>query len=311
MKRHSIRLRMMLLFCLVVGVLLGCSGLVLYISFERAVQNEGDSRLLSTATPIIDDFTLDPSENDVNELAIPNEYFEVLDRRGQVLQRSENLQSGALPIPASLLKNGEPAFTDLPAPKGDKLRLAVIPFQIGQETRYFAIGASSRDAEKALATFRSLMFLLFPLSLLITAGVSNWYAGRSLRPIAALTEHVASTIKTLPRYGLVVPSVFPADRQRDELTTLSANFEELFGRLTGVMAQLQQFVSDASHELRTPLAVLQGETELLLTKARGVREGSAHHRRRAQEAVPNRRRALHALDGGRRPPPNFQGAALP
>jgi signal transduction histidine kinase len=34
------------------------------------------------------------------------------------------------------------------------------------------------------------------------------------------------------------------------------------------MRQLRQFVTDASHELRTPLTVLQGETELLISKPR-------------------------------------------
>jgi signal transduction histidine kinase len=47
---------------------------------------------------------------------------------------------------------------------------------------------------------------------------------------------------------------------------------QLLARIDAVVRQLRQFVSDASHELRTPLSVLQGETELLLTRPRTTTE---------------------------------------
>jgi signal transduction histidine kinase len=58
------------------------------------------------------------------------------------------------------------------------------------------------------------------------------------------------------------------------LTALVFNFysNQLLGKVEAVVAQLRQFVSDASHEIRTPLAVLQGETELLLTQPRSTAE---------------------------------------
>src|SRR5690242_8825034 len=99
--RQSIRWRMMGLFCLVVGVLLGASYLSLYVIFRRSVRYEGDRRLLAEASPIIADLMLDPGETDINELNIPDEYFELLDQSGRILQRSENLQSGTLPLQIS------------------------------------------------------------------------------------------------------------------------------------------------------------------------------------------------------------------
>ena len=53
---------------------------------------------------------------------------------------------------------------------------------------------------------------------------------------------------------------------RDALDRLAVTVNQLFNRIEVVMRQLRQFVTDGSHELRTPLAILQGETELLLSR---------------------------------------------
>jgi signal transduction histidine kinase len=272
MMRKSIRYRMMLLFCLVVGVLLAASYVGLYIIFERAVRYEGDRRLLATATPIIADLILDPSGNDVNELNIPDEYFELLDQDGRVLQQSENLLSAGLPIDMGPLNSTESVFSNVADRDRGSLRIAIVPFQLGAEARFLAVAAPPRDAEQALKTFRTLILVLFPISLVLTAGVSAWYTSRSLRPITELTEHVARTIETLPQQNSPDANLLPMASAQDEVGLLAVTFNELFTRLTAVLGQLRQFVSDASHELRTPLAVLQGETELVLSRTRPAEE---------------------------------------
>jgi signal transduction histidine kinase len=59
---------------------------------------------------------------------------------------------------------------------------------------------------------------------------------------------------------------------RDELDRRAVTFNQLFNRIEVVMRQLRQFVTDASHELRTPHAILQGETELLLSRPRTMED---------------------------------------
>ncbi len=211
--QRSIRWRMFVLFCATAGALLAVCYAGFYLLFERVVREQLDRRLGEVAAPIIADLVLDPEEKDVDLLDIPDEYFEVLDTSGAVLQRSKNL-------PVNLPVAARPGFETVDLPGEGEIRLMVIPFQVGEETWLFVSGESTRDENAALAMLRHFALALLPASLLATAIVFGLYSN------------------------------------------------QLLARIEAVVGQLRQFVSDASHELRTPLAVLQGETELLLTKPR-------------------------------------------
>jgi signal transduction histidine kinase len=122
--------------------------------------------------------------------------------------------------------------------------------------------------ETALANLQGMMLLVLLASFLLTALISVWYVGRSLRPVADLMRHAAEMTTRLehaPDEAIWAPL---AVHSNDELGRLAETFNQLFRRVDSAMRQLRQFVTDASHELRTPLTVLQGETELLISKPR-------------------------------------------
>jgi signal transduction histidine kinase len=118
-----------------------------------------------------------------------------------------------------------------------------------------------------------MILLLLPISVLVTGLLSIWYVGRSLRPISELTRHaidMTSRLQNAESGEIWRPLL--VKNQTDELGQLSRAFNNLFQKFDSVVRQLRQFVSDASHQLRTPLTVLQGETELLLSKPRTEQE---------------------------------------
>src|SRR5436853_4308795 len=125
----SIQLRTIVLFCAAAGVLLAGSFAVAYLLFDRAVRSQLDRQLTETAGPIIADQIADPEEKDVDQLNLPEAYFEVLDQSsGEVLQRSKNLKADlslhvAQPFPA------EPFFQTLAADELGELRVALVPFK--------------------------------------------------------------------------------------------------------------------------------------------------------------------------------------
>src|SRR6266478_4590157 len=91
MKGHTLRFRMMVLFCSVVGVLLAGSYLAFWGLLAHEVSAQINRQLLETARPLIADIITEPNAQDVSRLDIPGEFFELLDSAGRGLQRSRNI----------------------------------------------------------------------------------------------------------------------------------------------------------------------------------------------------------------------------
>jgi two-component system OmpR family sensor kinase len=266
---RSLRFRMMALFCAVVGVLLGASHLAFYVVFRREILAQLDRQLVETAMPVAADLAVDPDVSDVAELNIPDEYFEVLDPSGRVSARSRNLGPDLITVPVPPANFSHFAFEELMDPERGRMRLVLIPFQNRMGAQVLALAVPTRDADDALLTFRRMILVLFPVSLLVTAAVSAWYVGRSLRPVAELTRQARNLVVRAGegnRHDVWRPLAVP--NLHDELGRLAETFNDLFASLNSALRQLRQFVSDASHELRTPLSVLRGETELMLSEPR-------------------------------------------
>src|SRR5260370_3299245 len=79
MKGRTLRFRMMLLFCTVVGVLLAGSYLAFWGLLAHEVSTQLNRQLVETARPIIADLMTEPSEQDVNRLDFPRELFQLLE----------------------------------------------------------------------------------------------------------------------------------------------------------------------------------------------------------------------------------------
>lgn len=270
MKANTLRFRMMLLFCTVVGVLLAGSYLAFWGLLAHEVPNQLNRQLFETARPIIADLISEPDAQDINRLDIHGEFFEVLDPSGQILQRSKNLTS---PIDLKGIQPAvsRPTFGIAAIGNGEPVRIALVPLQQGAHQRVLVVAIPTVGTTAVLESFGRIALLLLPLSLLLTAGISALYVGRSLAPITALTQHAALMAKRVTnRQGFWTP--LPVSSPHDELGRLAETFNQLLLSVDSAVRQLRQFVTDASHELRTPLAVLHGETELLLSKPRSAED---------------------------------------
>lgn len=270
MRAKTLRSRMMVLFCSVVGILLAASYLAFWALLARAIPAQLNRQLLETSRPILADIASEPNARDIERLDIPGQFFEVLDSNGNVLQRSRNLTN---PIDLrGLTLNGLHAVFGVGAVgNSESVRVALIPFEQAAGKRFLAVAIPTFGTNRLLDTFGGITLLLFPLSLLLTAAISAFYVGKSLTPVKALTRHAELMAKRVTdRQGFWEP--LPITSPEDELGRLAETFNQLLQGIDSAVRQLRQFVTDASHELRTPLAVLHGETELILSKPRTADE---------------------------------------
>jgi two-component system, OmpR family, sensor kinase len=270
MKGRSLRFRMMVLFCTVVGVLLAASYLAFWSLLAHEVSTQLNRQLQETARPILADLIAEPSSQDINRMDIAGQFFELLDSSGHVLQRSRNLEA-PMDLKGISISTSQPAFGIATLGTGESVRVALIPFQQGTKPLVLAAAIPTFGTNRVLDNFGGVALLLFPVSLLVTALISTLYVGRSLAPITALTEHAALMANRVTnREGFWSP--LPVTSAHDELGRLAETFNHLLQSVDSAVRQLRQFVTDASHELRTPLSVLHGETELMLSKPRTAEE---------------------------------------
>jgi signal transduction histidine kinase len=270
MKADTLRFRMIVLFCSVVAGLLAVSYLAFWSLLDREVRVQLDRQLQETARPIIADLISEPNVEDVNNLNIPDEFFELLNSNGAVVQRSKNLMA-PLNFEGLDPRVSQPTFGIGSLEDGRHVRMALLPFQQVNEPRILVVALRTSRFGSTLENFGSVALIIFPLSLLLTAGISTFYVGKSLEPIAALTRHASLMAKRVTsREGFWTP--LPVSNRHDELSLLAQTINQLLERVDSSVRPLRQFVTDASHELRTPLSVLHGETQLLLSKPRSAEE---------------------------------------
>jgi signal transduction histidine kinase len=176
---RSVRIRMIVVFCVTSGVLLAVSYAGSYVVFQRALRSHFDRRLSEIASPVIADLSADPDDKDVDALNIPDEYFEVIDRSGHVLQRSLNLPQN-LPLTATA------GFYTLRVPDLGEIRATVIPFQAGPHSWFFVAAGSTKEVDESLGAMRRFALILLPTSLLLTAAVFGFYSNYLLGKIDAV-----------------------------------------------------------------------------------------------------------------------------
>ena len=263
----------MALFVVIVAVLLAASDLAFYFLVSASVREQFDHALLVAAAPIARDLVAEVNSQDVGEFDAPDEYFVLMDPRGHVLQQSQNLQGSILELGTPPANLSQPYFRSATSAFAGPIRVAFIPIHARGQSRILGVSMPTRNSEQVLRNLRTMGAFLWCLSLLLTAGLSALYVGRSLAPVNELTRNAVETSDRIGRAtarALWTPLL--VRHPADEIGKLAETFNQLFVRVDNALLQLRQFVSDASHELRTPLAVLQGETELVLSAPRSVEE---------------------------------------
>jgi heavy metal sensor kinase len=160
---------------------------------------------------------------------------------------------------------GQPMLT-LAASGPHGARAAVVRTTLGGRAFLAAAVRPLDTVDADLALARRLLLLSLPFVLGIAGLGSYWLTRRNLAPLASMAAQASRITQNNLETRL------DAGDAAEELTTLSASFNELLSRLDLSFDHMRRFVADASHELRTPISIIRGEADVALAKDRSAAE---------------------------------------
>ncbi|KLO27581.1 sensor histidine kinase [Mycobacterium haemophilum] len=134
------------------------------------------------------------------------------------------------------------------------------------------VGVSLTLANQIIARKNITTIVLVACALLVTAALTVWVVGYTLRPLRRVAA-TAAEVAALPLTGdddRIDARVQPQDTDPDnEVGIVGQTLNRLLDNVDSALSQraesdlrMRQFITDASHELRTPLAAIHGYAEL-------------------------------------------------
>jgi two-component system OmpR family sensor kinase len=290
----SIRLRLTLLYSVVLALTLLAFGIFLYLRTAQDQLAEVDRSLRTTVDSLQPaNFAAAPLPPPGNpqarapdsggrialaaRLGDPTILVQLDDGAAQPALKSLGLNEEQLPPPASTARHFENVTV-----KRVPLRMYVAPYDFSGRVRAGGTQASgpftvlvARSLVDTNRTLARLRFILIAGSLfcLLAATGAGWLLARNaLRPIARLTE-LAGDIGRQQDFKRRVRH----DGPEDEVGRLAGTFNVMLDSLDAAQERLRRaleaqrrFVADASHELRTPLTTIRGNVELLCLEGAGT-----------------------------------------
>jgi two-component system OmpR family sensor kinase len=258
----SLRLRLSLLYTLVLGGVLLLFGSLVYSLVSVTLLDQMDSLLAKNASELIKQLRIGPSGRfDARAISLfqPDEniVFQVWgnDRILQLARPVGNLD----PLDRTGLRTGEPFFNTTGG-EGTHIRVLTVPLINARgPAGLLQIGRNLNLFDTTMQTLAVVVVLLTILSMFLT-GVMTWFVnGQALAPLATVTK-VATQITKADDLSRRIQISGVRD---DEVGELIDAFNQTLSRLEKLFNSQRRFLADVSHELRTPLTVIKGNVGLM------------------------------------------------
>ena len=272
LRRLPLRLRVTAAFAGVTAIVLGATGIFLYVRLGSELDGTlnaglrarvGDIRVLARHLPP----RTSPGTRSL--LVAKGEHLaQILDSSGRVLDATPEVATAQL-SPAELARaKRRSTFLERGrlATLGEPVRLLAAPITARDRKLVVVVGTSLKARRDAQRDLGALLLIGGPIALLLASAAGYGVAAAALAPIESMRRRAAAIQASAPGQRLPVP---PTD---DELSRLGTTLNTMLDRLEAAYARERTFVSDASHELRTPLAIMKTELEVALLRRRTTSE---------------------------------------
>ena len=276
-----IRLRLTLVFAVIMAVVLLLAGWLVYARVSTNLDNALDEQLRSRAQDVSALVRRDGSLKSTHGTLIERgeTFAELLNMNGSVIDATSLVGRKPLLPPELARTLRGPVFIDRSSVPGldEPARMLALPVQRGQSRLVLVVGATRANRTETLLSLRNAFLIGGPLALILASLAGYGLAGAALRPIEAMRRRAADISASSLDDRLPVP---PGG---DEVSRLGETLNEMLTRIGDGLARERRFVADASHELRTPLALLKTQLELALRRSRSTEELEAAIRGAAED----------------------------
>lgn len=263
-----VKLRITLLFCLIVFVILAMvCATVFYFSYTERTNNI-KTRLTNRAITLarllgqsqVFDQNLIRKIDSSTSLNLKDKTFQAYDYRNNKVYSYSDAPTDTLPIDTAILDDARVRGTIF-FKLGKKEAIAY--HYANATTRIVVITAAyDEDGKNKIGTLSNILWFSFLAGIIIAFVGGYFFSDRLLRPIKEIADDVneisAQNFARRISTGMV----------KDEWHYLSETLNQLLNRLQDSFETQRRFVSNASHELSTPLTAISSQLEVSLQKNR-------------------------------------------
>ncbi len=287
----SIRLRLTLLYTVILALTLLLFGAALYTSQARGTLDALKAELLHSSDATVQmvlRFSHSPQGSPpvpppggerpvpLQELAAEpafqqlreREIVRILDSEGELVATPFAAASEPLPLSSEGLAalRAQQPWWEIAAWEETRLLIYNRPVMVDGQFSYIVQTARPlTERENSLRTLSRTLLIAGGVMTLIAFGIGWVLAGAALRPIHRITQ-TAQAIGRESDFSRRVDYVGPEDEVGLLATTFNAmlaRLEEAYQRVSQTLRLQRDFVADVSHELRTPLTTIHGNLALL------------------------------------------------
>lgn len=264
---RTFRLRLTVIYTLVVAGILSAFATAIYFQYRRGLSETIDNYLMEEAREeiLVETNPKLPSKNRQVIKRFGDEYFEIVDNKGQVLITSLNADSQRWPLDSGpMLKafKGLPQFITV---NYGGLNYRILYFPISVE-KILRIVLSLGEIEGSIRSLRNLFLLSLPFVVSISFAASWFLSGKALAPVVKISS-LASQVRE-GRLGKRIEM----ETKGKEIRDLVVMFNEMLDGIRHSVESQKRFTAAVSHEVRSPLTSLRGNIEVALRKKRTPEE---------------------------------------